>query len=145
MIVMSAIITGALMKLKINIGASSIIAVILLLNLVFRNQILFTLVAYLPAWFILQSILALIFVTLLIVLSSNIETACILNYVKQEIQDYVETVNNNRIRYTIIQCLMIILLTLNSQLVSLLLYSLATFLLYIVDGMIYSIYKEMEK
>lgn len=133
------------MKSKINIGPSSIIAVILLLNLVFHNQTTSVLLTCLPWWFVIQAILALIFIILLIVLYSNIETACILNYVKQEIQDYVETVNNNRIRYTIIQCLMIILLTLNSQLVSLLLYSLATFLLYIVDGMIYSIYKEMEE
>ena len=133
------------MKLKINIGASSIIAVILLLNLVFHNQILSTLVSYLPAWFILESILALIFVSSLTILSSNIETAYILNYVKQEIQDYVETVTNNRTQYTVIQCLMIILLTLNSQLVSLLLYSLATFSLYIVDSIVYNIYEEMEK
>lgn len=136
------------MKLKINIGASGIVAIILLLNLVFHNEVLSTLIAYLPAWFILQSILALIFLILLIVLFSNLETAYILslnNAVKQEIQDYVETVTNNRIQYTVIQCLMIILLTLNSQLVSLLLYSLATFSLYIVDSIVYNIYEEMEK
>ena len=133
------------MKSKINIGASGIIAIILLLNLVFHNEVLSTLVSYLPVWFILESILALIFVISLTVLSSNIETAYILNCVKQEIQDYVQTVTNNRIQYTVVQCLMIILLTLNSQLVSLLLYSLAIFSLYIVDSIVYNIYEEMEK
>lgn len=136
------------MKLKINIGASSIIAVILLLNLVFHNQITSVLVAYLPVWFVIQAILALIFIISITILCSNIETAYILslsNFLKQEIQDYVQTVTDGRIYYTVIQCLIIILLTLNNQLVSLLLYSLATFLLYIVDGMVFNIHKEMEK
>lgn len=136
------------MKLKINIGASSIIAVILLLNLVFHNQITSVLVAYLPWWFIIQAILALIFIILITVVCSNIETAYILssnNSLKQETKDYVKTVCNNRTRYIVIQCIVIILLTLNKQLLSLLLYSFNVFLLYIVDSMVYNIYKEMEE
>lgn len=136
------------MKLKINIGASSIIAVILLLNLVFHNQITSVLLTCLPWWFIIQAILALIFIILITVVCSNIETTYILlsnNSLKQETKDYVKTVSNNRTRYIVIQCIVIILLTLNKQLLSLLLYSFNVFLLYIVDSMVYNIYKEMEE
>lgn len=128
--------------IKINV----IIIAILLVNLIHTNDMLKNVLLCLPVWFTIGIVLSLILMYALVLIDHD-ESVAILalndEELKKIIKQSVENNIKNRTYYTITRCLIIILLTLNGQLLSLILFAILLFMILFVDGLTYKIEKSL--